>query len=134
MMGLVGDGPIVMVDDDELDIEIVARCLAKSNLRNRFVAFEDAHDFLDYMDRVADGEEEMPAIVLVDINMPRMSGFEVVGRLRLRDEFRDDPFVYFLSNSDSPRDKEMAHEFGAPYHEKSLRTKEYVDFLNNLAA
>lgn len=134
MTSPLGPGPIVMVDDDAIDLQSITRCLAKSRLTNEFLPFIDPSEFLDHMALVATGQATMPSIVFMDISMPTMNGFEVVNDLRRHRPLRNAPVVMFLSNSDNPKDIARAKAMGADYQEKFTRVTDCVAFLNGLAA
>jgi CheY-like chemotaxis protein len=122
-----------MVDDDEIDISNMARCLAKSTLANDSLPFTEPREFLGHMALVAAGQAPMPSIVFMDISMPTMNGFDVVTQLRRHEPLRDIPVVMFLSNSDNPNDIARAHAMGADYQEKFSNVSECVAFLDSLA-
>lgn len=132
MTNLHGDGPIVMVDDDELDISLVAHCMERSDLVNEFLSFTSGPSFLEHMAGVKELQWPMPAVVFLDINMPFMDGFTVLEQLRSDDAFIELPVIIFLSNSDSPRDIQRCEELHARFQEKFERIVDCVDFLNSL--
>lgn len=133
-MKLVGDGPVVLVDDDEIDIEILTRSFARSELDESFelLTFNAGSSFLAYMEKVEEMEAPLPSIVLLDINMPRLDGFEVLERLRSYEQFAKVPAVMFVSNSDNPTDIERCKALGAGFQEKFERMQDCVEFFNSL--
>lgn len=125
---------IVMVDDNEVDAILIQRCIEDSNLAIPFISFTDGNDFLQYMDEVAKNVKPMPKLILLDINMPRMNGFEVLGILRKRPEFQDTPEIIFYSHSDNPADRERAVKLKARFQEKNSSRKNTKEFLESLIA
>ena len=125
-------GPIVVVDDDETDLYLMERSHRKSGLDNRLVTFDGGPPFLAYVDDLDPSADEVPALVILDINMPGMDGFQVLDELRARDRFRDVPVALFYSNSDSPEDRKRAAEAGCRLQEKLTRTDEGAAFLRSL--
>jgi len=123
---------IVLVDDDEIDTRFIRNCLELSCLNNHFVSFESGFEFLAYMDRVRYREEPMPAIILLDINMPGMNGFEVVNELRKHPEFHSRPPIILLTTSDSPNDKQRASSMNLDFSEKFLNRSDAIQFLESL--
>jgi len=125
--------PIVMVDDNEMDILIAVRCLKRSKLKSRLIGVRSGEAFLEHLDHVERGDEGMPALVLLDINMPGMDGFETLRRVRARAAFRALPIVMMLTNSDSPGDIERSRTLGATgFKTKPLRLEDHVAFFNGL--
>lgn len=133
----LGDGtaPIAMVDDESLDYQLVRRFHARSGLANPLRHFEDGQTFIDYLGRVKDGAEPLPVLVLMDINMPRMSGFETIAAMRGDAQFRDIPVVMMLTSSTDRRDREQAVAAGADgYLVKPFNPSCYRDLFASLAA
>lgn len=133
-MKLVGRGPVVLVDDDEVDIEILTRSFARSRAAESYelLAFRGGDSFLEYMREVEQKRAEIPSIVLLDINMPRMNGFEVLSAVRVKENFREVPAVMFVSNTDNPRDIERCNELGAGFQEKFDSMAACIEFYDSL--
>ncbi|MGE0441358.1 MAG: chemotaxis protein CheB [Gemmatimonadales bacterium] len=108
--------PVLVVDDDELDAKSVARALATLGLsaRARFVTDgEQALDYLRNRGQFAEAERyPRPALVLLDLNMPRMNGYELLSAIRAEPEFADVPVVV-MSTSSRGLDQDRCRELGA---------------------
>ncbi len=133
-LGLVSaDSPVIMVDDDELDIEAATRGLRRTNISNPFLAFGDGPPFLRYVDAVYRGDAGMPAVVLLDINMPLMTGFEVLKKLRNYKAFAENPHVFMLTSSTHENDRKRALAAGAnDYLVKPQDYRQYSAFFELL--
>jgi two-component system response regulator len=132
---LTSPNEIVFVDDDKAELMIATRYLQKSTITNNVLTFISADDFLNYMNDVKSGSHKMPAIVFLDVRMPKMDGFEVLEKLRGEKEFQEFPPVVMLSNSDAPSDIRKAHEKGAnAYKTKFPNGEEFIAFFNSLIA
>lgn len=130
---LEGSGPVVMVDDDEVDILVARKCHGRSRVPNAFVSFRSGPAFLAHLDAVERGEDEMPAVVLLDINMPEMDGFAVLEETRKRQDFRTLPVITMLTNSDNPQDVARSTAAGADgFNVKPVRAEEFVAFFDSL--
>lgn len=134
MVKLQGDGPLVMVDDNPADVMLARVCLEDSTLREReLLGFDSGAAFLAHLDGVARGEAPMPAIALLDINMPRMNGFELLEAVRALPACRELPLIAMLTNSDNPADVDRALALGAQaYQRKPASVDEYVAFFDSL--
>ncbi|MGB5246946.1 MAG: response regulator [Woeseia sp.] len=129
------DQPIVMVDDDELDREAAERGLKKSPITNPFMAFEDGSQFLDYLESVIAGDAPFPAVVLLDINMPLMPGFDVLKQMRALPDFEEKPMVMMLTSSTHDNDRKLSLQFGAnDYLIKPHDYRDYSGFFEQLFA
>tara|TARA_R100000027_G_scaffold52103_5_gene40886 strand:- start:2940 stop:3314 length:375 start_codon:yes stop_codon:yes gene_type:complete len=124
-----------MVDDNPIDVTIARRVYERSELPNPFITFSGGAEFLEYLELVKTGEAETPAIVLLDINMPVMNGFETVQNIRKQNEFSHIPVIIMFTNSDDPADMERAIELGANgFQTKYFEIEKYTEFFNSLKA
>lgn len=128
----IGPGPLVMVDDDDVDTMMVERSHGRSKLDRPFLSFADGESFLAYLDDV-ERNGVLPWLVLLDINMPGMTGFDVMKAMRANEAFRNVPVVLFYSNSDSQEDRARALTLGSDLQEKFSSALECVAFLDRLA-
>lgn len=102
---------ILLVEDNDLDVVIVQRLVRRLGLNYPIVRAKNGEEALAIL-RPESGEVGLtpPFTMIVDINMPRMNGFELL------DEIIDDPVlsgvpIYILSSSDSDRDKKRAKQY-----------------------
>ena len=73
-------------------------------------------------------------LILLDLNMPDMSGFDVLAQLRRDPEFAEIPIVVALTNSDNSRDRERIIQLGANgFRTKDADLNDYIAFFNSLA-
>jgi chemosensory pili system protein ChpA (sensor histidine kinase/response regulator) len=111
-------GPLVLVVDDSLTVrKVTQRLLLREGYRTAV-----AKDGLEALERIA---EEKPAIVLSDLEMPRMDGFDLVRNLRADPRFADLPVVIITSRiAQKHRDHAVAlgvdHYLGKPFVEREL--------------
>lgn len=100
---------ILLVEDNEFDVEAVKRAFRKAEIDNRLHSAVDGADALDTLQRPAqDAMIGQPLLILLDINMPRMDGFEFLDALR-RDEKYKQSIVFMLTTSGYDRDRQMAY-------------------------
>jgi CheY-like chemotaxis protein len=111
---------VLLVDDDDVAAEAVVRGLRKNAMHCPVVIAEDGRVALEVL-RQAHSTRRIakPYLVLLDINMPRMNGFEFLRALRSDEELRG-TVVFVLTTSGSDRDRARAyHENIAGYMVKS---------------
>jgi len=126
--------PIVMVDDNYGDLKLAEICLERSVLRNPWLPFTGGPDFLAYLEEVEAGRALMPALVLLDINMPLMPGIEVLRRVRAREFFSSMPLFCMLTSSSDPVDRQRAEKVGASgFGIKPDDPDEFVAFFDAMA-
>ena len=106
--------PILLAEDSMADAEMAIDALRDANLANDIVHVEDGVEALDYLlrrGRYADREPGLPAVLLLDIKMPRMDGLEVLQKLREDDSFNSLPIV-ILSSSREENDLARSWDMG----------------------
>jgi CheY-like chemotaxis protein len=108
--------PILYVDDEETDIMLLQHVFTKAGIPNPLQTVKDgklAKDYLSGKAPFADrGQYPMPALVLLDLNLPYWSGFEVLEWIRRQPLLRRVPVVVFTS-SNRPDDIARAYDAGA---------------------
>lgn len=106
---------ILLVEDNPQDEKLILRALRKVNLANQVDVVRDGQQALDYLFRegefAASEGDDSPTIVLLDIGLPRVSGLEVLKRLRNDPRTRLQPVV-ILTSSDEERDRMASYEDG----------------------
>ncbi len=109
--------PVVVVDDDEVDRYLVNRVLKSMDIDAKLVEFDDGVPFVDVIRdneqrAEAIGEPPPPILVLLDINMPRMGGFEVLEAMReALSEEEQVMFVTMYSSSNYAQDRADAEKY-----------------------
>ncbi|NID17187.1 response regulator [Luteibacter yeojuensis] len=105
---------ILLVEDSMADAEMAIDALREAKLANPIVHLEDGVDCLDWLHRrgaFADRPEGDPAVILLDIKMPRMDGLEVLTQLRTEDRWKRLPVV-ILSSSREESDLARSWDLG----------------------
>jgi len=106
---------ILLVDDDEDDRYLTREAFHQHYPATRFSFAEDGEDllnFLNYQGRYIGAEHSLPELILLDLNMPRKDGREVLRELKANDQFRHIPIV-ILTTSDAHDDIETSYYNGA---------------------
>lgn len=101
---------ILLVDDDDVAIEAVVRSFRKSGLDFTIIPAENGLVALEIL-RNKHPERKIlkPYLILLDLNMPRMSGLEFLQTIRLDEHLRD-AVVFVLTTSDSDQDRNQAYD------------------------
>ena len=129
---------ILIVDDSEQDTTLLRRALKKSNFSSFVDVVQDGELAIDYLTATGEFADRagatLPVVVLLDINLPRVSGIEVLGRLRRNKLTRMLPVVMFTS-SDEDCDRQQCYEIGAnSYVRKPIAYQDYIDTVHRLVA
>ena len=106
---------ILLVEDNPSDIGLTQRALAKSHIANELVVAEDGQDALDYLfGRGVYSERDtsqLPAVVLLDLKLPRVDGLEVLRHIRTEMLTRRLPVV-ILTSSKEEQDLATSYDLG----------------------
>jgi DNA-binding response OmpR family regulator len=100
---------ILVVDDDDLTGELLERSLRQESGRFRIVTARDGLEGLRQLRGCEPGSAQRPMIVILDLNMPRMSGFEFLRIVRSDDSVRQN-VIFVLTTSDADEDRCRAYE------------------------
>jgi DNA-binding response OmpR family regulator len=127
--------PILLVEDDARDLELTLVALERSQLANEVVIVRDGAQALDYLRR--EGEhagraEGNPAVVLLDLKLPKVNGLEVLRTVRATPELRSMPIV-MLTSSHEESDVVASYDLGVnAYVVKPVDFKEFVAAIADL--
>jgi CheY-like chemotaxis protein len=102
---------ILLVEDDQLDIIDVKRTLDKMHILNNTTIAKNGEDALRILNDKERSPETNPDIALIDINMPKMNGLELLSAIRKMDEWKDLK-CFIITTSDEKIDRTAAKELG----------------------
>ncbi len=121
--------PILVVEDDQIDAMTVKRALRDIEITNEVVIKENGEDALAYL---LNEDEELPSIILLDLNMPRMNGIEFLQQIKQHEKLSTIP-VIVLTTSRSEQDKIDSFKLGvAGYMIKSVNYQEFVEIVKTI--
>jgi len=126
---------ILLVDDSPRDREMALEALETHNLVNEVVTLRDGVEALDYLFRrgeFADRPPGQPAVVLLDLKMPRIDGLEVLRQIKRDPGLRTIPVV-MMTSSRQEQDVANSYDLGVnAYVVKPVRFEEFVDAVRQL--
>lgn len=130
------DKVILLVEDSQRDEELALRALRKNNIKNEVVVARDGAEALDYLfgtgAHAGRNTAELPAVVLLDIKLPRIDGLEVLRRLRA-DERTELLPVVILTSSNEEKDRLEGYISGAnSYVRKPIEFSEFAEAVRQL--
>lgn len=127
--------PILLVEDDPRDLELTLLALERSQLANEVVIVRDGAQALEYL--LQEGEhagrrQGNPAVVLLDLKLPKVSGLEVLEAVRSTPSLRSLPVV-MLTSSQEESDLLRSYELGVnAYVVKPVDFKQFVAAISDL--
>jgi CheY-like chemotaxis protein len=125
----VTNKPILLVEDDQVDMMRVSRALAEIHVTNQIVHLENGEDALNYL---RDENSDKPCLILLDLNMPIMNGIEFLRALKKDEKRRGFPVVV-LTASDDQQDKLNSFNLGvAGYVVKPVDYRRLVEVMRSI--
>jgi len=127
------DVGILLVEDDEVDQLAIKRAFNKMKIKNPLIIAEDGQDAIEQLRAMNGGDLHRPYLIILDLNMPRMNGFEFLEAIR-NDKDLLDSVVFVLTTSKDEKDKLEAYNQNiAGYMVKGdLASKNYQGALQML--
>ena len=122
--------PILLVEDNPDDEMFALNAFKKNNVRNRVVVARDGQGAIDYL---LDTGQELPAFILLDLKLPKISGLEVLKRIRAHERTKFVPVIILTS---SMNDEDLQSTFGLggnSYVVKSLDLERFAKDIGVLA-
>ena len=126
---------ILLVEDDPKDVELTLGSLEDSNLANDVLVARDGAEALDYLYRrgqFADYPAGNPAVILLDLKLPKVNGFEVLKAIRSDDKLKFIP-VTILTSSREDNDLVLSYKLGVnAYIVKPVDFHQFTDAIKKL--
>jgi CheY-like chemotaxis protein len=123
--------PILLVEDNLMDIDLTLRAFKRRRLSNPVVVARDGQEALDYISRCEEGEIT-PLVVLLDLKLPKVDGLTVLQRLKSHESFNQIPVVVLTSSAEN-RDIQEAYRLGAnSYIVKPIDFDKFVEVARQI--
>lgn len=123
--------PILLVEDNPVDLDLTLRAFARRNLANPIQVARDGQEALDWIPRWEAGET-MPLVILLDLKLPRVDGLEVLRQLREHPVCRDLPVVVLTSSSEDRDVKAAYHLHANSYIIKPVNFEKFMDVATQI--
>ena len=103
--------PILLVEDNPIDVDLTLRAFEKNNLSNPIIVARDGEEAINWISKWEKGEL-IPVIILLDLKLPKYSGLEVLEKIKSHPVYKTIPVVVLTSSSDDV-DIETAYKLRA---------------------
>ena len=127
---------ILLIEDNLSDVKLTKRALEQNQITNELIVAEDGGEALDYL--FATGQyagrdvHDLPAVVLLDLKLPKIEGLEVLQRIRANEFTRLVPVV-ILTSSDQEQDMIASYKLGAnSYIRKPVDFHQFAEAVHTL--
>ena len=130
-------GRILMVEDDSKDVELTLTALEEYNLANEVLVTRDGEEALDYLNcrgKFSMRTRENPAVILLDLKLPKVDGLEVLKQVKADENLRYIPVVV-LTSSHEEKDLVTSYKLGVnAYVVKPVDFHQFVNAIKELGA
>jgi CheY-like chemotaxis protein len=123
-------GRILLVEDDPKDLELTLDALAEYNLANEVVVARDGKQALDYLycrEQFVGRSNENPAVMLLDLKLPKVDGLEVLERVKSDEDLKMIPVVVLTS---SQEEKDMMKSYALGVNAYVVKPVDFHEFIN----
>lgn len=120
---------VFLIDDSVADATLIKMVAKQSKLANEIVHFEDGQSALDYMN---DPANDQPDLILLDLNMPGMSGHDVLEKVRSTERLRRLPVVILTSSEDETDVARSYDEHVNAYVVKPIGVKGFQTIVDSI--
>jgi two-component system response regulator len=132
----VGNRKILLVEDNPNDVELTKRALQKAHTNSELIIAGDGIEAVKYFFGEHGNNgcliEDLPAVVLLDLNLPRFNGFEVLRRMRAEKKTKQIPII-ILTSSDEGKDIISSYDLGAnSFVRKPVKFVEFAEVIRIL--
>jgi CheY-like chemotaxis protein len=128
-------GRILMVEDDPKDVELTLTALEEYNLANEVVVTRDGEEALDYLycrGKFKSRSSDNPAVILLDLKLPKIDGLEVLQQIKTDEKLKIIPVVV-LTSSHEEKDMVASYKLGVnAYVVKPVDFHEFVNAIREL--
>ncbi len=127
---------ILLVEDNPDDVQITKRAFKEANLANRLYVTRDGQEALDFLFHEGQYQDQalapIPGLILLDINMPKVNGMEVLKRIKTEDELKLIP-VIMLTVSKREEDIVKSYDYGCnSFIQKPVEFDKFVDIVKQI--
>ena len=126
------EGMVLLVEDNRDDVDLTLHSLKKNRITNKIEVLRDGAQAIDYFFGPGATERQMPIVMLLDLKLPKISGLDVLRRVRADPRTRRLPVV-ILTSSNEERDRATGYDNGAnSYICKPVDQEQFNDAINQL--
>jgi CheY-like chemotaxis protein len=122
-------GEILLVEDDPRDVELTLTALRESRIANGVVVVRDGAQALEYLYRrgaYEQREEGNPAVILLDLKLPKVDGLEVLRQIKAEERLKNIPVVMLTS---SREEQDLVGSYASGANAYVVKPVEFEDFL-----
>lgn len=125
-------GPILLVEDNPADVDLMKRAFSKRGITRPLIVARDGEEALACIQEWEADSDSIPALILLDLKLPKVSGLAVLRQIKHHPKFRTIPVV-MLTTSDQDSDVHAAYDLGAnSYIVKPINFEKFLEAIGNI--
>jgi len=131
MLSSYQNNPILIVEDNPVDLDLTLRAFSARKLANPIQVARDGEEALAFIPRWEEGSP-IPVVILLDLNLPKINGLEVLQVLKSHPDFKTIPVVILTTSSESS-DMKSAYQLGVnSYIIKPVDFEKFIDMAKQI--
>ena len=120
---------ILLVEDNEGDIVLTLEAFKDARIKNKVIVLKDGDVAINYLNEAKVGKREMPDLILLDINLPKIDGKEVLNFIKTDDELKKTPVVMLTTSSSESDITEAYSNHANCYITKPVDFNKFFDII-----
>jgi CheY-like chemotaxis protein len=122
---------IVLIEDNEADVWLLVKCLDSVATNHEVLVLKDGEAALEFIEREREGSEPRPCVIVLDLNLPRYDGLELLAAMRRAPALKH-VTALMVSTTPSPGTQRQISELGVAYAEKPQTASGYDDLATRI--
>ena len=120
---------ILVIEDNVDDVFLIKLAIKKANINSKISVVNNGEEGIGHLNKLINEKEKLPDLVLLDINLPKITGLEVLQKIKSSEFIKSIPIVVFTS-SDSPSDMNYSYKNGADlYLKKPNHIRDFKEIM-----
>jgi len=125
------NNPILLVEDNPLDLDLTLRAFSSQKLTNPILIARDGEEALEFITKWENGEP-VPVVILLDLKLPKVNGLEVLKAIKIHPVYKTIPVVILTTSAESS-DVKSAYVLGAnSYILKPVDYEKFIDVAKQI--
>jgi len=131
---MIGEIPkILLIEDNPADIELTREAFEESNVVNCLDVIEDGGEVIEHLlERAGKEESELPELILLDINLPHVSGLELLKQIKEHDDLKHIPVIMLTSSEDDLDITESYQNYCSGYVTKPVNISDFIRIISGI--
>ncbi|MCF2447431.1 response regulator [Dyadobacter sp. CY345] len=124
---------ILLVEDNEGDILLTTEALQEGKVSNKVSVVRDGEEALDFLDKKGKyASEEVPDLILLDVNLPRKNGHEVLQYVKTNENIKHIPVIMLTTSSSNDDVRKSYNNHANCYITKPVESEGFLNVLNSI--